>query len=489
MRRKITLSLFALFIFFASGTILATLYIKKTTTDFSRVIKLHQIEDLRQNLVMSIQTTQSDLYTVHTSLGQELDSIVRNVTNLEQAAQKCSTCHHSPELTKRLNNIQSLVHDYDNALNIYITASTNTEGTEKLQRDTAALGNKILADAEEMSIQASNHLEVITSSAMLRIEKARRILYITIFFTFFLGIIIAVWLTISITKPARELVNATRVIASGDLGYTVSYKDKTEFGEIATNFNEMSVALKKGNEELKEEITMRKQVEEELKDSHEQLRNLSMYLLDVREEERTNVAREIHDELGQRLTAMKMDVSWLSKRLSKDQESLLEKAQSITKSIHTTIHTVKKISSNLRPSVLDHFGLSAAIEWEAKEFGNRTDIPCNITIVPEDIILDKDLSTSIFRIFQETLTNVIRHAKATRVDMSLKEEAEKIVLEVIDNGKGITKEQVSSPISFGLIGIKERVKALRGEVTIRGIPKQGTTVTITIPLNNNESID
>jgi PAS domain S-box-containing protein len=240
---------------------------------------------------------------------------------------------------------------------------------------------------------------------------------------------------------------------------------------------------------ISKDITEIKRYEEQLEESRENLRNLSIYLLDVREEERTYVAREIHDELGQSLTALKMDISLLGKRVSKDDKIVVEKIQLITKSINSAIQTVKKISSNLRPSVLDHFGLSAAIQWQVDEFIERTGIPCEVTIEPEDINLDKDRSTTIFRIFQETLTNIVRHSKATSVIMSLKEESESITLRVSDNGKGITEEQISNPRSFGLIGIGERVNSLNGEFTITGVPKKGTKITVVIPINNKENID
>jgi signal transduction histidine kinase len=202
----------------------------------------------------------------------------------------------------------------------------------------------------------------------------------------------------------------------------------------------------------------------------------------VREQERTNIAREIHDDLGQTLTALKMDISWLRKKLPKDQETLLEKTKAMTKLTDMTIKTVKRISTELRPGLLDDLGLVAAIEWQAEEFKNRTGITYKLTIDPEEIILDPDRSTTIFRIFQETLTNIARHAKATRVTISLKKKDDKVELRVRDNGKGITEKQISHPKSFGLMGIRERVHPWEGQVKISGIPGKGTTVVVRIPI-------
>jgi PAS domain S-box-containing protein len=252
-------------------------------------------------------------------------------------------------------------------------------------------------------------------------------------------------------------------------------------GEMEIRVQERTAMLEESNRSLLSEITERKKAEEELKRSHKQLHDLSVHLQSIREEERGNIAREIHDELGQVLTALKMDVSWLEGKLSPDQTSLLEKTKSILKMIDATIQTVKKICTELRPAMLDHLGLTAAIEWQVKEFETRTGIKCTISLEPEEIILDRDLSTAVFRILQEMLTNVARHAKATKVDVSLEDRAGKVVLSVRDNGKGLTKEQIASSESFGLIGMKERAHHFRGEIKISSIRRKGTTITLSIP--------
>jgi signal transduction histidine kinase len=227
----------------------------------------------------------------------------------------------------------------------------------------------------------------------------------------------------------------------------------------------------------------RKRAEDKLSLSYERLRNLARHLQSIREEERTCIAREIHDELGQALTALKMDMSWLSNRLAEDKRLLFEKTKSMLNLIDVTLKAVKRISTELRPGLLDDLGLAAAIEWQAEEFQNRTGCKCELTIDPKDIVLDDDRSTAIFRIFQEALTNVARHADATMVKASLIEKADKLELRVEDNGCGITLEQISDPRSFGLIGIRERVHPWGGEVKIKGVRNSGTTVTVTVPLN------
>jgi PAS domain S-box-containing protein len=237
---------------------------------------------------------------------------------------------------------------------------------------------------------------------------------------------------------------------------------------------------------LVRDITERKKAEVELKASREQLRELSTHLQSVREEERTRLARDIHDELGQMLTALKLDLSWLTKRFSAGQELLLDKTRSMSKLVDMTIQKVKMISAELRPGLLDDFGLVAAIEWQVGEFQKLTGIRSEIRPKFREIALSLDRSTALFRVFQELLTNIARHADATKVKVSLIEEAHSVVLKVSDNGKGITKEQISDPRAFGLVGIRERIHFWQGNFEISGTPGKGTTASVSIPLVKGE---
>lgn len=269
MRRKIIGSLLLLFLFSSIGSAFTILYIKNTTSSLERLITLHQINDLRQHLIISVQTVQSDLYTVRTSLGQRLDLIADNVTKLDTASQKCSTCHHEPDIAREIEKIQSLVADYERALSYYITASANVDMINRMKLDVAAIGHGLLVKTERMSVRASNKLESSTHDAMHKIQAAWIILSLTLMFTFFLGIVVAVTLTRSLTSPITTLVRATRAIAGGNLGYAITLKDEAEFGELARNFNAMSISLKDGYEKLQAEISERKQTEEALRESEE----------------------------------------------------------------------------------------------------------------------------------------------------------------------------------------------------------------------------
>ena len=269
MKRKIIISLLILFLISASGAMIAILNIATTTETLSRLINLHQIEDLRKHLIISIQTVQSDLYTVRTTLGQNVDAIIDNVSNLESAAARCSSCHHTAEITRRIEHVQDLIGDYQEALSYYITASANRRRVDQIKLEAAGIGNELLETTGAMSMQAGRKLEALTSAAMARIRTARLILFVTTGVTFALGIVVAVRLTRSITRPVQALVEATRAISAGDLGHAVSIADRTEFGELADRFNEMSTALRENYASLEREIADRWQVEEALRESEE----------------------------------------------------------------------------------------------------------------------------------------------------------------------------------------------------------------------------
>jgi signal transduction histidine kinase len=231
------------------------------------------------------------------------------------------------------------------------------------------------------------------------------------------------------------------------------------------------------------DITERKQMEEELSRSREQLRDYYTYLQSVIEMERSRIAREIHDELGQALTALNMDLDWLAKKLPEDPATLQEKINDMSKNIDVTIKSVRRIAAELRPRLLDELGLSAAIEWQAKEFCHRAGIECEVAFYPEDIVVDRERSTAIFRILQEALTNVARHAHANMVTISLVKTERKVVLKVRDNGQGITLSQIANTNSFGLLGMRERVQPWKGRVKIKGVPNKGTIVYVSLQLD------
>lgn len=235
-----------------------------------------------------------------------------------------------------------------------------------------------------------------------------------------------------------------------------------------------------------EDITAQKKAQEELERSQQDLRNLSAHLQSVREEESTRVARKIHDELGQSLTALQMDLSWLENRLPDNSKNIREKTKSMSELVDATIESVHKITMELRPSLLDDLGLPAAIEWQAGDFQKRSGIRCQANINCNVDIIGKNLATSIFRIFQETLTNIARHSKATQCKVTLMEKGKELCLEVTDNGIGITQWQIEDPQSFGMIGMRERAHLWGGTVHVRNVKPSGTMVRVIIPTDKGE---
>jgi two-component system sensor histidine kinase UhpB len=234
------------------------------------------------------------------------------------------------------------------------------------------------------------------------------------------------------------------------------------------------------------DVTERRRAEEKLTRSKEGLRALAARLQFVREEERAHIAREIHDELGQALTGIKFEIARLPK-VAADEAKLKPALESMNRLVDGTIQTVRRIATALRPGVLDDLGLVAAIEWQTREFQKRTGIPCEASLPPSDIKLDRDRSTAVFRIFQETLTNVIRHAKATRVNVRLQYHPSSLELEVRDNGEGITDIIVLHPRSLGLLGMRERVIPFGGEFHISGSPGKGTRVVVRLPVMQSKT--
>jgi len=250
--------------------------------------------------------------------------------------------------------------------------------------------------------------------------------------------------------------------------------------------------LTQTNEALRRENAERRRAEEELKATSEQLRKLSASLQSAIEEERIRIARELHDELGSALAVLKWgleEISGLSLAMSTEEiENVREKLATLTTLIDTTFAAVRRISSDLRPGVLDEAGLVPAIEWAAKQFEARTEIICQFESSVENFNLSREQSTAVFRIFQEALTNILRHAEATRVGINMKDEDGEFVLTISDNGKGITAEQQSGAETLGIIGMRERAHLMRGEVSVTRADGGGTVVTVRVPIARHEIV-
>jgi PAS domain S-box-containing protein len=310
--------------------------------------------------------------------------------------------------------------------------------------------------------------------------------------------VIAVWLNQlqdAQGKKPRELPSVlnttckdgtTKVITY--FGVTLETGDHIMTCENITERVRAEEALKKHHEQLLREIETRKNFEWELEKSREQLRRLSEHLQQARETERTRIAREVHDELGQSLSALKIDLAFLGNDMPEDYASLRKQTKTMEAQIDDAINTVRAICSRLRPPMLDHFGLPAALQWYLQDFEKRTGITCGTGIDSDISLQDKGLALMVFRIVQEAMTNVLRHAAARNITVTLKKKGPGLVLKVEDDGKGISKEEVSNPRSLGIIGIQERVRFWDGRLQFMGRPGSGTIMTVWIPIGRHKRI-
>jgi PAS domain S-box-containing protein len=271
----------------------------------------------------------------------------------------------------------------------------------------------------------------------------------------------------------------------GPIEVEVVKRDGTKFQVLVTAHNVTdSVGNFQYNQAEHIDISELKKLEEELKQSRKEILELSLHIEQAHEKERAKIAMDLHDDLGQKLTALIMDLAWIKRKMPDIVPEISNKMSSMSDLLNETLLDIQKIAGGLRPSILDDLGLAAAIQWQIQKIIENTDLDFAINISPEELTLAPELSTLLFRIIQEALTNIVRHASATKVTLTLIKKSDLITLTIKDNGTGITELQIKSPVSFGLIGIRERIKTLCGTFTITGEHGKGTEIFIKIPLSN-----
>jgi signal transduction histidine kinase len=284
---------------------------------------------------------------------------------------------------------------------------------------------------------------------------------------------------IFVTAHAEDLAAMFKGYRAGAVDYIV----KPVIPDVLRSKLSIFIGLHDMNRICNAELAERSLTEQRLRASEESLRALATHLQSVREEERIHIAREIHDELGQALTGLKFELNTFARDFESDGAAARgEKQQTLNVAIDRIINSVRRIASGLRPEVLDEIGLAAAFDWQAREFQRRTGIRCHVNIAAQFVDPDKDRSTALFRIFQELLTNVARHANATRVDVALSEGDTALALCVEDNGRGIKETEAQSPRSLGFLGLRERVLAFGGTIDVKGDEGKGTRIGVSIPV-------
>ena len=252
---------------------------------------------------------------------------------------------------------------------------------------------------------------------------------------------------------------------------------------IDASISQVAVDGKKFFTVILRDVTRRKRAEDELERSYKELRDLSATMNEVREAERTRIARELHDELAQWLTALRMDVSWLASRLPREHAPLLERTEKMKGVVDTTVSAVRRIAADLRPVMLDDLGLVPAIESLLHELSQRSGVVVSLRPDLGSLAPGEPVATSVYRMVQEALTNVARHAEASEVEVTLRREGDMLVVRVRDNGKGFEPELTARSKSYGLLGIRERAHTLGGSARIVRPDTGGTLVEIEIPMS------
>lgn len=323
--------------------------------------------------------------------------------------------------------------------------------------------------------------EMDTQEAFAQAHALREQLIFSGLVVLLLAAVLGLLLSRTLSKPILSLVETAKAYGKGDYEARPAIATKDEIGTLGATLHEMAGHILQHTSELEEEVAKRRKAQAELWESNAELQNLSSHIQAAREEERKNLARELHDELGQALTAMRMDIKQLHKRFEGAEGELRELLESMDESVSSTIQSVKRITAELRPGILDDLGLPAAIEWYASDVQKRSGLEVHTLVHTGGREVDSEMAISVYRIFQEAMTNVIRHAEATEVDVSFIIDAREVELTVRDNGVGIESTAVSDPKSYGLIGMRERAYAHGGKFYLQRGKSGGTTLSVSIP--------
>jgi len=318
-----------------------------------------------------------------------------------------------------------------------------------------------------------------TAEALIkaRIARAKNMLWVSIGIASLLFLLVAyfsVGIYYAVTSSIQSLAHSARAFVNGDMDKRVQINTRDELSRVGDIFNEMADGFNA------------------LLDKHRKaevaLSDLTAHLQTVREEEKANLAREIHDDLGGTLTALKMEIYRLAREIpeSGKSKSLLDRIASMSQLLDSAVNVTRRVITGLRPAILDDLGLLAALEWQAVQFNKRTGIECRVNCIEDKGKLDKQRSIVLFRIFQEALTNILRHSGASRVEAEFHHSDDKVALSIRDNGCGVPANHTIAPTSFGIRGMTERVEQLGGNIKFDSPPGGGFIITVVLPLSKRE---
>jgi len=489
MKKKIIMAFFLLFLLFLAGVVTTLHIINKTTTNLASLLLLHKVEVIRQELVINVQTVQSNLYTIGTSFNKDLDIIVDNVLKLNDRAETCTDCHHEPEMANEISKLQELTDQYGEALSYFITSTADTQRIKRLQIFAADIGDRIIEKSQWMAMTANESLREKTTTAMADVANSKNILTATLAFSFLVGVIFSFYFIRSITEPVTQLLSATRKIKSGRLQYRIEEDLKDEFGELAGSFNEMAVSLEEQYRKLQQ--TERLAVVGELAAgmAHE-IKNpmagikVSMEVLSQDSplpQEDKEVLLRVINEIDRIMAMLKGLLSYARppkpKLISLDANQLLRGIiKSARYSLRSPKYTVKAQDRQIE-----------FVEDFSPELPNIIADPNQLQQIFLNLILNAVDAVYSVEERQGVITIQTRQASEGLVEIS-----------IVDNGKGIDKkslENVFKPFfttkskgtGLGLAITKRLVEQHHGgNISVKNNPAgEGVTFTLTFPIDDD----
>lgn len=493
MKKKIIISFLILFLLFFIGIVTTLHIINTTTTNLTSLLTLHKVEVIRQDLVISVQTVQSNLYTTGTLFGKELDIIVDNVLKLRDRAKTCTDCHHEPPVEKEILHLQELTEQYQEALSYFITSTADEERIKRLQSFAADVGDRIVEKSQWMAMTANNALREKTTAAMAEVAASKKILTATLVFAFFVGILFSLYFMKSITKPVTELLSATRKIKAGKLQYRIEEKLQDEFGELATSFNEMAASLK--DQCVKMQETERLAVVGELA---------------------AGMAHEIKNPMAGIKVAMEV-LNQDSPLPPEDKEVLLR----VINEIDRITALLKGLLSYARPPKPETVSLDInqllestikSARYSMRSPGGKADEPRRQIEFVKDFSPDLPPIVAdpgqLQQVFLNLILNAVDAISAIREPQGVitiqtrQAPGEAVQIAIADNGKGIDSQNLSKIFNpffttktqgtgLGLAISKRLVEQHHGgSITVENNPEgKGTTFTITLPLAPRSDAD
>jgi signal transduction histidine kinase len=488
MRKRIIISLILLFLLFLSGAYFTISYITNTTTDLGYLIKLHRIEVLTQDLVINVQAVQAQLYTVGTAFEKGRGVIMGNLNLLDNAIKRCGGCHHSTDTTsKRVSEVKNLTVLYKKTLSKLITTGTENEEFEKLQSEAVNIGNTILSQTREMAFVANKTLNEKTTKALEDIKGSRIILIAALVLFFLIAAVVAVSLTKSITRPISELLEGTRKIKAGELGYTISYAEKNEFGELSTAFNDMSTVLEENNERIISQM-------QELRDAQKQLIQAAKSELSALGELSSSIAHELNNPL----TGI-LGYAGLIKE-EKDMDSIMHHADVIMRESMRARDIVRQLFEFPRERLVDikdvdiNTILRNVVKFISVQLKNL-----NINAIEKygEIPHISGDENQLEQVFFNIINNAIfTMPEGGNITISTGTRNEHVYIDISDTGRGIPEEIVQRIFKPSFITEKEKslgvglpisyriIQSHGGKINIESEEGKGTRFIITFPSYN-----